>query len=256
MYHMDQVPCAFSTGSKRTLNGKGEHCAIIDPIGSGGDKRFCTLQVTICAHEENQRVKLEIIFRGQGKTLSAEERACYAALDNVTIRWQAKAWADEIITCAYLHDFREVTLDQGEVLLGMDNHGAQVTPLCKAFYKLMGIQPAFTPPNCTDCTSPVDHHVGQALKLKIGKRFEKCLETNRVVWGLSPEEGGMTTSLKRMLVAKWASEAWTELCTENKDLLRKAFVQTGFLVAKDGSENDQIVLEKGRYGNPPVPYTF
>jgi hypothetical protein len=256
MYHMDQVPLPFSSGSKKTLNMTGEHCAIRDPVGSGGDKRFCTLQVTICAQGDQQRVKLEIIFRGQGLTLSAEERACYAGLDNVNIRWQKKAWADEKITMEYLLAFREATLDQGEVLLGMDNHGAQMTPACRAFFELMGIQPVFTPANCTDCTSPVDHHVGQALKLKIGARYQKALEADRDAWEKDAADGGLSASRKRMLVATWASEAWAELCKDNQGLLRQAFVTTGFLVAMDGSENGLIVLEPAHAGAAAVPYSF
>jgi hypothetical protein len=256
MYHMDQVPLPFSSGSKKTLNMKGEQCSIRDPVGSGGDKRFCTLQVTICAQADEQRVKLEIIFRGQGKTLSAEERACYAGLDNINIRWQKKAWADERITLEYLEAFRVATLDQGEVLLGMDNHGAQATPVCRAFFKLLGIQPVFTPANSTDCTSPVDHHVGQSLKLKIGKRYQTCLEANREVWEKDVEDGGLSASRKRMLVATWASEAWEEVCRENQWMIRQAFVKTGFLVAKDGSENGLIELEPTRAGVAAVPYTF
>jgi hypothetical protein len=256
MYHMDQVPLPFSSGSKKTLNMTSEQCSIRDPVGSGGDKRFCTLQVTICAQPDTQRVKLEIIFRGQGKTLSREERAHYAALPNITIRWQKKAWADERITMEYLESFRKATLDQGEVLLGMDNHGAQLTPVCRLFYQLMGILPVFTPANCTDCVSPVDHHVGQCLKLKIGARYQASLEKNRALWEQDAADGGLSTSRKRMLVATWTAEAWEEVCRDHHVMIRQAFVETGFLVAKDGSENGLIKLEATRRGVTPVPYTF
>jgi hypothetical protein len=141
MFHMDQVPLPFSSSSKTTLNMKGEQCAIREPGGSGASKRFCTLQVTICADPwSGPQLKLELIFRGTGSRVSVAERRHYRSLDSISVRWQPKAWCDEKIMMAYFADFREATLGLGEVLLGMDNHGAQKTPLCRDFMKIMGIQ--------------------------------------------------------------------------------------------------------------------
>ena len=43
-----------------------------------------------------------------------------------------------------------------------------------------------------------------------------------------------------MLVARWVSESWTEFCQENQGCIRSAFVKTGFLLTKDGSENGLV----------------
>jgi UDP-N-acetylglucosamine transferase subunit ALG13 len=59
-----------------------------------------------------------------------------------------------------------------------------------------------------------------------------------------------------MLVATWTAEAWEEVCRDHHVMIRQAFVETGFLVAKDGSENGLIKLEATRRGVTPVPYTF
>jgi hypothetical protein len=248
MYHMDQVPLAFSPGSKRTLNMKNEPCEMAEPGGSGASKRFCTLQVCICAKADEQRVNIEIYFRGKGNRLSQVEKDFYATLPNINVRFQEKAWVNEIIAMEWLEYFREATLDQGEVLLGMDNHSSQRTPLCEAFMDLMNIVPAYTPANCTDCTSPVDRNVGQAIKLKIAKRYHETYRANKAQWELPKREGGLSNSRKRMLCAQWASEAWSEFCQDNQDCIRRAFVGTGFLVAKDGSENDKITLWKIKKG--------
>jgi hypothetical protein len=57
-----------------------------------------------------------------------------------------------------------------------------------------------------------------------------------------------------MLIATWTSVAWAELCDIGKanSLIRSAFVDTGFLVAKDGSENGLIKLQ----GWTGPPYDF
>jgi hypothetical protein len=153
----------------------------------------------------------------------------------------------------YLMDFREQTIHQGEVMLGMDNHGAQQTELCRAFMDMMDIQPVWTPANCTDCTSPVDHHVGQTLKLKIGKRYEEAYEQDEDSWHLPKREGGLGSKRKRMLLAGWVEEAWEEFCADNHECIKSAFVTTGFLVAMDGSENEKIRL---RANDPEGLYTF
>ncbi len=237
---------------------RGEACEIKLPGGSSTEKRFCTLQVCICAQPDRQNVKLEIIFRGKGKRVKpgTVEYEHYASLPNVNIMWQKKAWADERISMDWLMRFREQTLDQGEVLLGMDGHGAQTTAMCMDFMKAVGIQPAKTPANCTDCVSPVDRNVGQAIKLKIAKRYEAAYEANTASWDLPKKQGGLGDSRKRMLIATWASEAWEEFCSENQDCIRSAFVETGFLIAKDGSENGKICLWKKRRekGNPHLHF--
>ena len=117
--------------------------------GSGAAKRFCTIQVTICAQADRQIVKIGLIFSWMGLRFrqSAEEIALYgygwisfcgwsftAFFLNMDVQWQGKAWADEKYVLGYLEQFRAVTTDLGEVMLalGMDRHGAQIfkTPMC------------------------------------------------------------------------------------------------------------------------------
>ncbi len=76
--------------------------------------------------------------------------------------------ADEKTFSDFLNSFREQTAEQGEVLLGMDKHGAQKTPLCQLFMSLFHIQPLCTPSRCTIAkqakrTSVVTNH-GSTLK--------------------------------------------------------------------------------------------
>ena len=255
MYHMDQVPLGFvPCGTKRTLNRKGARCQLANPAGTDS-KRFCSLQVTICADPTNQIVPIEIIFgKNSGERLSEEEEQFYAALprDHMRIRWQPKAWADEEIMIDYMLDFRKDTIAQGEVLLGMDNHGSQRTMVVETLNELLEVIPAYTPANSTDCTSPVDHHVGAKIKDLINDMFEEEYAQHYIDWNKSPKAGGLSLSAKRMLMVKWTSLAWTTIKRDYHELLKMAFVRTGFLVAKDGSENDQIKLWKDGLGQ----YTF
>ena len=148
----------------------------------------------------------------------------------------------------YLLDFRQATLEHnlGEVLLGMDNHTAQATPTFRATMDYLHIVPAYTPANCTDCVSPVDRHVGQALKTKIYAKYGEAYQNNHATWNKAARFGGITVADRRRLVTKWASEAWAEMCANSQKLIKSAFVSTGFLLAKDRSEDHLISLKYGK----------
>jgi hypothetical protein len=252
IFHMDQVPIQFSGSNKRTYSSIGDRsgCRLGDPSGSDAGKRFATLQLTIRA-EGDQVCNLEIYFKSLKATEEVDqvELDHYASIPNCRIRFQKKAWADEGVILDYLQDFREDTQHLGEVLLGMDRHGSQKTPLVREFMEYMDIFPLYTPPECTDVISPCDHHIGRHLQRLIADKYEKAYDENQHDW----DNGGIETFDKRMLFATWASEAWTDLCTNNKHLIKNAFVETGFLLARDGSENHLIKLQNW---NSEHPYEF
>ena len=65
-------------------------------------------------------------------------------------------------------------------------------------------------------------------------------DRNQAAW----DEIGITKAKKRMLIATWTSEAWMGMCSNpDKKVFNKAFVDTGFLLAKDGSENGLVNLQ-------------
>ena len=174
MFHMDQVPIEFTGTCRTTYNRIGDRsgCRLGDPSQSDAGKRFCTIQMTIRAGGP-QIVPIELIFRRKDSVgLSDAEMAHYASLPNVRVRFQSKAWADEGVVLDYLNDFRKDTKHLGEVMLGMDNHGSQQTPLCRAFMEYLRIVPVYTPANCTDVVSPCDHHVGRDLQVKLVEQYQ------------------------------------------------------------------------------------
>ena len=57
---------------------------------------------------------------------------------------------------------------------------------------------------------------------------------------------------RRLLLAQWVSVAWESLCRD-KYLIRQSFVQTGFLVARDGSENHLIKMAGIENYDVPLP---
>ena len=125
--------------------------------------------------------------------------------------------------------------------------------------------PLFTPANCTDCTSPVDHHVGNFIQNHMKASYLKEVETNPHIWFLAcdPDHVGVAENIedvssnsamhRRILMAKWLEAAWVDLIFNNRHIIHNAFVETGFLLAKDGSEDDLLKLQGW---SPTEPYRF
>lgn len=246
IYSMDQVPMPFANPSKRSLNEKGAPRGCRFTAASEKEKRFCTIQVTLCADVHDQDVPIEVIFRSgtRGARIPKSEKEYYATnFPNVKVRWQKKAWADEAVCLDYIVDFREHTARKGEVALIMDRHGSQSTERIIDLMKAFDVRPIFTPAGCTDCVSPVDRNIGMRIKDRVYKiqDLEMDLDENRN-WALPAKEGGLGDPGKRKLIVRWLSQVWTDFQREEKHMLLSAFTTTGCLIAKDGSENHLIRL--------------
>jgi hypothetical protein len=269
MLHVDQVPLPFASAQRTTLNPiNAASCRIAGVNTSGLEKRQATLQLWICADEHGQHVKPSIIFRG-GRTARSklpwpEEKALYDTLPQIRVAFQSNAWADEIF-CE--EEIFKVAMDmrmagvEGEIMIGMDNHSAQRTENMLGIYTSLGLMPIFTAANCTDCISPVDHHIGRHIQKHMGRSYTRAIQENPEIWIASSAEVEIedaacrSAMARRMLMAQWMAEAWDDLRFNHSSMIRKAFVRTGFLVAKDGSEDGEIAIQ-GWAPPPAAPYTY
>ena len=135
------------------------------------------------------------------------------------------------------------------MLIGMDNHAAQRTPNMLSLYTFLGMVPVFTAAGFTDCISPVDHHVGRFIQARMGASYRKTVEEAPDDWlGGDGDEDIMNPQCsaaenRRMLMATWLSEAWTDLITNHSGLINAAFVKTGFKLALDGSDDRLIDIQ-------------
>ena len=249
LFHMDQIPLPFVIRSSHTNNPVGEPCFINQPHGSGLDKRQATVQLCLRAEGE-QLVRVAIIFRGEGSNaLCAEEEDTYRQLSNLLqVYFQPNAWMDEETCCLWHDQFAEDTKslrtgnDEFHVALGMDQHGAQMTTTMKRKMHLAGTFGVYTPTDCTDCCAPVDHHVTSRLKGMVHNFYKVEFKHNRNRWKKAPDDGGLRAWERRKYMATWVATAWSIL-RGDAPYIRQTFVATGFLIAKDGSENNLIQLE-------------
>jgi hypothetical protein len=236
MFYCDQIPLPFVYGKSRTLNPSAMDCWLAQP-GDGLEKRQATLHLTIRA-EGPQVAKPGVVFRGQGLVLTDWEKSQYP--DSVRVYFQPKAWVDTPVMTCIVDDFLEDLEDvDGEVMYGLDNLGAHHNTAIKAKLAANGVIPVFTPSQCTDVVAPVDHHIGAWMKQCMSYLYERELELNLNRW----EDGGLSAAERRIFIVNWVACAWESLKTK-AEFIRQAFVTTGWLLAKDGSENHLVVLKK------------
>jgi hypothetical protein len=89
--------------------------------------------------------------------------------------------------------------------------------------------------------SPCDHQVGALLKHYISEYYTLDFEENHEAW--SNTATGLEAHERRIRIAIWTAAAWWARLSINSEFLRKAFVSTGFLIAKDGSEDTFIKIK-------------
>ena len=179
-----------------------------------------------------------VVFRGSGTRITQWEKNYYPP--NVRIYWQANAWVDTVATGQITDDFLTDVADiEGGVILGLDNLGAHLNSDIKAKLVAADVFPVFTPSQCTDVIAPVDHHIGQWMKEATAMMYEHELERNLEQW----ENGELTAAERRIYIANWIGTAWEVLKTM-PEFIKTSFVSTGWLLAKDGSENHLAELRK------------
>lgn len=122
-----------------------------------------------------------------------------------------------------------------------DQHGPQMITEFQKKMHASRVHPVYTPADCTDCVAPVDHHVGARVKTIMGWLYHAELEEYRDLWSLPPDLGGLQCWQRRVKMATWLAVAWS-IVRADAPFLRAAFVSTGFLTAKDGSEDYKIKI--------------
>ena len=86
----------------------------------------------------------------------------------------------------------------------------------------------------------------------MGKCYQAEVEQNPHIWLASDDDDHAmniddpncaSDGARRILMAQWLSAAWADLEANHKHLIDSAFLQTGFLLAKDGSEDGLVSLQ-------------
>ena len=169
--NVDQSPLPFVVHGNRTYEfipeGQGStHNTHISQPGSGLEKRQCTLQIVFRC--KGKQPRLSIIFRGQGKRISAVEKEAWHP--DVDVYFQENAWLDQKVCLEWckktLADFvTEEGLEKFVLLL--DNLKGQMQDDFKVDIRSRNGLLWYGLPDATDLWQPVDAEFAACLKALI-----------------------------------------------------------------------------------------
>ena len=106
----------------------------------------------------------------------------------------------------------------------MKKHDTDVIPLLK---------------NSTKFAQPVDRHFGVRIKKLVKKNFRALLEEQCEKLEKRGSVKKISVSQLRILISKWVSDAWKEVCAE-KEFMVNTFRKTGLSLAIDGSQDGEM----------------
>ena len=180
--NVDQSPLPFVVHGKKTYEfipkGQGStHITWISQPGSGLEKRQCSLQVMF--RPEGQQPKLAIIFRGQGKRISEDEKSAWHK--DVDVFFQPNAWLDQFVCKKWCDEslipfVKEQKLDRFVLLL--DNLKGQMQDDFKDSVSNANGLLWYGLPGVTDIWQPVDAGYAASLKSLIAVEHCKWLDTD------------------------------------------------------------------------------
>jgi len=229
-FNVDQVPLQLGEFSKYSYDVTGANSVpVLGRHGEHKDSREATAQVCVNASGVPElQAPLVIVFRGQGKMLSQNERAQLDAISArglVTFLWQKMAWMDDLRCLEWANTTVPQMMKQYRTYLGLpdtertvkllqgDGLSGQTTPEFAEALWAHRIKLHLSPSHCTDRLQPVDNGIGQQLKrLAMGDLLDDWLAgdngRNLDKWRLPPAEGGLQAWQRRVLLAELFESAW------------------------------------------------
>ncbi len=246
----DQTPCPLNFLSGKTIDVKGSKQVWVRNTGSGHEKRFCTVHLTVYA-DGKPRLPPYVIFRGMGKRISNSERQKYHP--RVRVLFQNEARVDEATFLAIIRNLAKSVRESGPILLTLDQHRAHKALPVKLECQKSDITLLEIPGGCTGDVQVLDVAFNRDFKRLLQECFENHLEENLDKW----EKGGFSASDKRIFVTKWVGIAWDRLHQEgSNDAVKKAFKRTGTTLNPDGSEDHRIKIDSLPDYRPGLPLNF
>ena len=239
--NMDQTPLPFVLDDGKSYDSTGAKEVWCSNASSGLDKRQCTVHLTIFA-DGVSRVRPTIIFRGQGKRISANEKRSRDS--RINVMFQPKAWCDENVTKVWVErEWRNMFTNppransSGKILVA-DVHRARQTDETKQLLQRKKTLLIKVPAGCTGRVQPLDVSVNKPFKNAVRTQFEKHLNGNLTFY----TEGKIPASERRVLLTRWVGNAWDHICS-NREMVKRSFKKCGIKVNIDGSENALVHLE-------------
>ena len=198
--NMDQTPLPFSFTNGDTYADTGDKTVWIRGGALGMDKRQCTVQLTLFADRE-ARVKLLVIFKGQGRRIPFREKVRFDP--RVRVTFQPKAWCDEAVMQEWLQQQWKSACD-GNMLLVLEVHKAQKTDGILHRLNQCSTTPVYVPAGTTGLVQPVDVVFNAPFKAAVDRLATAHVQENLQDY----VRGSIPAGERRVLFTKWIGQAW------------------------------------------------
>ena len=153
--------------------------------------------------------------------------------------FQKNAWCDERVMKDYIVQQWNPAGD-GQMLLVLDEHKAQTTDDIRNCLRVQfNTEQVVVPAGTTYLVQPVDVVFDHPFKAIVEKEATQHLQENLS----SYVTGQINTGECQMLITQWVAKAWNNV-SSNCDLVIHSFSKCGFSVAIDGSEDEDINIER------------
>ena len=203
---------------------------------------------------ERKQPKLGIIFRGQGKFISQDEKPEWHK--GADVYFQPNAWLDQNVCKSWCDEtllpfVKEQKLDKFAIWLG--NLRGQIEADFKdAVADAKGLL-WYGLPGATYLWQPVDAGYAATLKALIVVKHEKWLDTDNHSDRWFGNEELYTAEERRISISHWAGEAWKALSSDKYDKQRRKYwTMTGCLMTAVKSGYSLIKPEGlDNYSVPP-----
>jgi hypothetical protein len=210
-YNVDQVPLPFACDDGKTVDFVGAHKVWVKSLGSGLDKRQCTLQ--LCCRAQGQQPQPTLIFRGGPQRTAAQEEEAEQYDDDVHVMWQKKAWMDDDLCVAWGEWFFDqpaecVNIAHNNILLA-DNLGSQTKVHFRQTMAMSRTRVVLGVPHATHIWQPIDAGIGKHYKRLIGNYYNEWMDSGDAQNYFA--QGSIPTWKRRVLLTQWVGRAWREL---------------------------------------------
>ena len=145
-----------------------------------------------------------------------------------------KAWIDREWSNTFTNPHNPCS--SGKILVA-DVHTAQQTEAVKTALGKYKTELVNVPPGCTSRVQPLDVSVNKPFKEEVKRQHEKHMSDNLQLY-----KSKLSAWQRRVLLTKWAAEAWKEI-NRNKETVIRSFKKCGVSLTLDGKENDEINIE-------------
>lgn len=225
---------------------------------------MCTIQ--LCCRAEGEQPRIAIIFRGAHEAYYTKKEADLYD-KRVDVYYQRKAWADRPTSQAWIektfakHMQRRAAANNGvneHTVLFCDNLDAHTQPEFLAALHRFHCFRHLLVAGETEMLQPIDSGIGAIFKMIMGQVQDEWLDLpgNLDAWeGNADAILKMDTSYRRVLITRWAAEAWERMTTDPhyEDTFRKCFVRTGALLTIEGTDDAKVQPMVGLLGGYKVP---